>query len=65
MDAQDIEVRHLWKPMHQQPVFAGARAFLTGASDRLFGTGLTLPSGSALTDDEIDRVIRSVRALLD
>lgn len=64
LDAQDIEVRHLWKPMHQQPVFAGARTFLSGTADRLFGTGITLPSGSALTDDEIDRVIAAVRALV-
>jgi dTDP-4-amino-4,6-dideoxygalactose transaminase len=52
-----IEARHLWKPMHLQPVFAGARTALTGVSDELFASGLTLPSGSALTDVQIDRVI--------
>jgi dTDP-4-amino-4,6-dideoxygalactose transaminase len=52
----DIETRPLWKPMHQQPVFAGSRSFLTGASDRLFERGLTLPSGSALTAAEIGRI---------
>lgn len=61
---QDIEARHLWKPMHSQPVFHDARAFLTGVADRLFNTGITLPSGSALTDEEIDRVIDAVRALV-
>lgn len=64
LDAQGIEARHLWKPMHTQPVFAGARTFLTGAADRLFGTGITLPSGSALTDDEVGRVIDAVRTLV-
>lgn len=47
--AQDIESRPLWKPMHLQPVFSGARGLITGAAQRLFETGLTLPSGSALT----------------
>jgi dTDP-4-amino-4,6-dideoxygalactose transaminase len=64
LEAQEIEARHLWKPMHQQPVFKDARTFLTGAADRLFGTGITLPSGSALSDDDIDRVIAAVRSLL-
>ena len=51
-----IETRRLWKPMHRQPMFEGARSFLTGASDRLFDRGLTLPSGSGLTSDQIERV---------
>ena len=49
----DIEARPLWKPMHLQPVFSGARAVLTGTSDRLFATGLSLPSGSVLGDDQM------------
>lgn len=57
----DIEARHLWKPMHAQPVFSGARAFVTGVSDRLFETGVTLPSGSILRDEDIERVIEAVR----
>ena len=42
--------------MHLQPVFAGARAFVNGTSQRLFETGLSLPSGSVLTDAEVARV---------
>ena len=57
MADEQIEVRHLWKPMHLQPVFASARAFTTGVSEDLFQRGMTLPSGPALTDDQIDRVI--------
>jgi dTDP-4-amino-4,6-dideoxygalactose transaminase len=53
---QDIEARPLWKPMHLQPVFAGARAVLNGTSDRLFATGLSLPSGSALDNAQMARV---------
>ncbi|WP_423920285.1 DegT/DnrJ/EryC1/StrS family aminotransferase [Frigoribacterium sp. 2-23] len=55
-DAADIEVRNLWKPMHLQPVFRGLGSLVTGAAERLFATGLTLPSGSGMTDAEIDRV---------
>lgn len=56
LDAADIEARPLWKPMHQQPVFQNCRAFTTGAADRLFERGLTLPSGSVLGEVEIERV---------
>jgi dTDP-4-amino-4,6-dideoxygalactose transaminase len=55
---KDIESRRLWKPMHLQPVFASSRSFINGESERLFDRGVTLPSGSALTDDEIERVIK-------
>jgi dTDP-4-amino-4,6-dideoxygalactose transaminase len=52
----NIESRPLWKPMHLQPVFAGARSMINGNSERLFETGLTLPSGSALIESEVHRV---------
>ncbi len=64
MSAQQIEVRHLWKPMHLQPVFAEARSVTTGVCEDLFGRGLTLPSGPALTDDQVDRVITSLTQVL-
>mgnify|MGYP005990485993 CR=1 FL=1 len=62
--AADIEARPLWKPMHLQPVFAGRPAYTNGTSERLFRTGLSLPSGSALTDDQFDRVVEHVEAFL-
>ncbi len=58
--AADIESRPLWKPLHLQPVFADAPAILDGTSESLFTTGLCLPSGSALTDDQIDRITEIV-----
>jgi dTDP-4-amino-4,6-dideoxygalactose transaminase len=63
-DAADIEARHLWKPMHAQPAFAEARAFVTGVSDSLFANGVTLPSGSALSDDDVERVVVELRSAL-
>ena len=62
---RDIETRPIWKPMHLQPVFAGYQAALTGASDRLFDTGLTLPSGSAMDEPQIDRVLDAITAFLE
>lgn len=64
MSEQEIEVRHLWKPMHLQPVFSGARSFTTGVSESLFAHGMTLPSGPRLTDDQIDRVIDSFKPVV-
>jgi dTDP-4-amino-4,6-dideoxygalactose transaminase len=62
--ADDIETRPLWKPMHLQPVFAGARGEITGASERLFKRGLTLPSGSALTGTQRERVAAAITGFL-
>lgn len=64
LEAEDIEARHLWKPMHLQPVFADARSFVNGTSERLFANGVTLPSGSILTDDDVARVLGVVRSAL-
>jgi dTDP-4-amino-4,6-dideoxygalactose transaminase len=58
----DIESRPLWKPMHLQPVFAEASYIGRGVSDRLFENGLCLPSGSNLSDPDLDFVISSVVA---
>jgi dTDP-4-amino-4,6-dideoxygalactose transaminase len=64
MAAGDIEVRPLWKPMHLQPVFADTRRLVDGTSERFFRTGLTLPSGSALTSGEFSRVIDQIQLFL-
>jgi pyridoxal phosphate-dependent aminotransferase EpsN len=63
LEAQDIESRPLWKPMHQQPVFAGCRVRGGGVSAALFERGLCLPSGSALTDSELERIATVVRGV--
>lgn len=52
-----IEARRIWKPMHLQPVFSDARSLLTGAAEKLFANGVLLPSGSNMTEPQIDRVI--------
>lgn len=64
MNAQQIEVRHVWKPMHLQPLFASARSSLTGAADHLFARGLNLPSGANLTDAQVERVADALQQTL-
>jgi dTDP-4-amino-4,6-dideoxygalactose transaminase len=59
-----IESRPFWKPMHLQPVFASARAELSGASEQLFATGLMLPSGSALTTHQTARIDERIASFL-
>lgn len=61
LDEQNIETRPLWKPMHQQPVFKDVPRYLNGVSDNLFEKGLCLPSGSNLTENEINRVISAIK----
>ncbi|MET3861674.1 dTDP-4-amino-4,6-dideoxygalactose transaminase [Dietzia sp. 2505] len=63
MDKANIEARHLWKPMHLQPVFRNARSFSTGTSERLYRRGITLPSGSELPDSATTRVIEVLNIL--
>ncbi|MCL2650503.1 MAG: DegT/DnrJ/EryC1/StrS family aminotransferase, partial [Candidatus Azobacteroides sp.] len=60
MDANNIETRPLWKPLHLQPVFADASTYVNGTSEHLFDTGLCLPSGSILTDNDIQRVVEVI-----
>ncbi|WP_179345075.1 DegT/DnrJ/EryC1/StrS family aminotransferase [Winogradskyella ursingii] len=60
LEKENIESRHFWKPMHQQPVFKEAPSYLNGVSDNLFEKGLCLPSGSNLTEEELNRVISAI-----
>lgn len=62
LDANDIEGRHLWKPMHLQPLWKDSRWFINGTSENLFRRGVTLPSGYGLTDSEVERVIGTFRS---
>jgi dTDP-4-amino-4,6-dideoxygalactose transaminase len=62
LEAEDIESRPLWKPMHLQPVFRDAPVYGGAASASLFERGLCLPSGSALTEADQDRVVETLLA---
>lgn len=64
LDAAGIEARRAWKPMHRQPLYAEAPTRLSGVADLVFDRGLCLPSGHALSADEVDRVIDALAAAL-
>lgn len=57
MEAENIETRPLWKPMHLQPVFAEAPFYGDGTSEKLFDNGLCLPSSPVMTDKDLVRVV--------
>jgi dTDP-4-amino-4,6-dideoxygalactose transaminase len=60
LDAENIESRPLWKPMHLQPVYEGTKFYGRGLCEKLFEQGLCLPSGSNLTEKEFDRVFNAL-----
>lgn len=57
---EDIESRPLWKPMHSQPIFKDCLHFTDGTSDDLFEKGLCLPSGSNLTNNDLNRILETI-----
>ncbi|KAA2239183.1 aminotransferase class I/II-fold pyridoxal phosphate-dependent enzyme [Chitinophaga agrisoli] len=65
LEKENIEARPLWKPMHLQPVFAGAPAYVNGTAARLFDTGLCLPSGSNLSIQDLQDVTDLINNLWD
>ncbi len=60
---ENIESRPLWKPMHLQPIFRNYPSYTSGVSESLFNKGLCLPSGSNLSENDLDRVIEVIRKL--
>lgn len=62
LDQADIESRPLWKPMHKQPVYASAPAYINGVSEDLFKKGLCLPSGPMVTDEDVQRIVETIKA---
>lgn len=61
LEKQNIESRHLFKPLHLQPAFKECPFYGSGFSETLFNTGLSIPSGSNLRPGEMDRVIEVIR----
>jgi dTDP-4-amino-4,6-dideoxygalactose transaminase len=60
LEARDIESRPVWKPMHLQPFFHGARRVGGEVSERIFKQGLCLPSGTQMTEDDLGRVVQAL-----
>lgn len=63
LEAENIESRPFWKPMHLQPVYSDCRVRGGAVSEAIFRDGLCLPSGSNLTSEELNRVVDTVRSV--
>ena len=61
LEQNNIESKLLWKPLHQQPVFKDCPRYLNGVSDELFKKGLCLPSGSSLTNKDLNRITTIIK----
>ena len=64
LEKANIESRPLWKPLHLQPVFDSCPYYGGKVSETLFDRGLCLPSGSSLTENDLDRVVDILRNCL-
>lgn len=66
MTKENIEARPVWKPLHMQPLFKGVKYYshseTYSVSEKLFETGICLPSGSSMTSDEIERVVECIKS---
>jgi dTDP-4-amino-4,6-dideoxygalactose transaminase len=65
LDALNIESRPLWKPMHKQPVYKNAPAYLNGVSEDLFKVGMCLPAGPYVTDDDVHFIVEAIKELIE
>ena len=61
LEKENIEARPLWKPMHLQPVFKEFPSYTNGVSEDLFQRGLCLPSGSNLSEEDLQRVVTNIK----
>ena len=64
LDANNIESRLLWRPMHIQPVYSDSPYYGGTVAEDLFARGLCLPSGSSLSDADIARVVETILSSL-
>ena len=61
LDAAQIEARPLWKPMHKQPVYRSAPAYVNGVSESLFKIGMCLPAGPYVSDDDVRYIVECIK----
>lgn len=62
MDAAGIEARPVWKPMHKQPVYASAPAYVNGVSEAVFKVGMCLPAGPYVSDDDVRYIVDTIKS---
>ena len=65
LDQAGIEARPVWKPMHKQPVYASAPAYVNGVSEAVFKVGMCLPAGPYVTDDDVKYIVDTIKASIE
>lgn len=61
MLGKKVECRPVWKPMHKQPVYKDAPAYVNGVSEAIFKVGMCLPAGPYVTDDDVRYIVDCIR----
>jgi dTDP-4-amino-4,6-dideoxygalactose transaminase len=61
LDAAGVEARPVWKPMHKQPVYAGAPAYVNGVSEAVFKVGMCLPAGPYVSDEDVRYIVETIK----
>ena len=64
LDQAQIEARPVWKPMHKQPVYASAPAYVNGVSEEIFKIGMCLPAGPYVTDDDVKYIVETIKSAI-
>ena len=65
LDAMNVEARPVWKPMHKQPVYKNAPAYVNGVSEAIFKVGMCLPAGPYVTDDDVYYIVECIKELIE
>ena len=61
LDAADVEARPLWKPMHKQPVYTNAPAYVNGVAEHFFKVGLCVPSGPCVSEEQVRYIVDCIK----
>ena len=64
MDQAQIEARPLWKPMHKQPVYKNAPAYVNGVSEAIFKVGMCLPAGPYVSDEDVKYIVETIKSAI-
>ena len=65
MDQAGIEARPVWKPMHKQPVYKNALAYVNGVSEAIFKVGMCLPAGPYVTDEDVKYIVEIIKSAIE
>ncbi len=65
LDAANVEARPVWKPMHRQPCYKNAPAYVNGVSEALFKVGMCLPAGPYVSDEDVKYIVETIKAAIE